>query len=97
MPQRLRVETNGRESLAVSLIAPGPFSLAVPLALDGPAVTGRWEVVLRAERTFCPRDHGLSADDRHLGVQILCVRVRTRDGRHIAKSFGVPSGLESAS
>ena len=97
MPQRLRVETNGREALDVSLTAPGPFSLAVPLAPNRPALTGRWEVVLLAERTFCPRDHGLSADDRDLGVQILSVRVKTRDGRHITKTLGAPSGLESAS
>jgi hypothetical protein len=91
------METNGREALDVSLTAPGPFSLALPLALNGPALTGRWEVVLLAERTFCPRDHGLSADVRDLGVQILSVRVKTRDGRHITKILGAPSGLESAS
>ena len=97
VPQRLRLETNGREALDVSLTAPGSFSLALPLSLNGSALTGRWEVVLLAERTFCPRDHGLSADDRDLGVQILSVRVTTRDGRHVTKILGAPSGLESVS
>jgi glycosyltransferase involved in cell wall biosynthesis len=97
VPQRLRVETNGRESLDLSLTAPGPFSLTVPLAPNGTAAAGGWEVVLLAERTFRPRDHGLSADNRDLGVQIMSVRVKTRDGQHITKTLGAPPGLESAS
>lgn len=97
LPQRLRVETNGREALDVSLTAAGPFLLTLPLAPNGTAAAGSWEVVLLAERTFCPRDHGLSADDRDLGVQIMCLRVKTRDGRHITKTLGAPSGPESVS
>ena len=88
LPQRLRVKIGGRTALDVALTAPGPFSLTVPLASNGPATAGRWEVVLLTERTFCPRDHGLSADDRHLGAQITCLRTRTRDGRQVTKTFG---------
>jgi hypothetical protein len=91
------VEIDGREALDISLRAPGPFLLSLPLAPNGTAAAGRWEVVLLAERTFCPRDHGLSADDRDLGVQIMRVTVKTRDGRHITKTLGASSGPESVS
>ena len=88
LPQRLRVKIGGRTALDVALTAPGPFSLTVPLASNRPATAGRWEVVLLTDRTFCPRDHGLSADDRHLGAQLTCLRAQTRDGRHVTKTFG---------
>ena len=94
MPQRLRVEVNGREALEMALTIPGPFSFTVTLPADGGAAARGWEVALRAERTFCPRALGLSGDSRELGVQIAALCVKTRDGRHIAKSLGTPSGAE---
>jgi glycosyltransferase involved in cell wall biosynthesis len=95
VPQRLRVEINGRKALDISLTAPGPFLLTLPLAPNGTDSAGQWEVVLLAERSFCPRDHGLSVDDRDLAVQIMHVTVKTRDGRHITKTLGAQTGLES--
>jgi hypothetical protein len=77
----------------VSITSPGPFRVHVPLPPDGEA--GKWEVSLVPSRTFCPLEHGLSADNRDLSVQLTSVRVRTRDGREIVKTLGVANAKEA--
>jgi glycosyltransferase involved in cell wall biosynthesis len=86
LPQELAVRVEGREPEVISIRNPGPFRVHVPLPADGE--TGKWEVSIVPSRTFCPLEQGLSADDRDLSVQIVSVRVRTRDGREIVKTLG---------
>jgi hypothetical protein len=78
----------GREALELPLPNPGPFSLSLPLG----GTAGQWEVAVVPERTFCPREHGPSDDGRRLGVQLLRLRARTRDGREIVKRLGPEPG-----
>jgi len=87
LPQELVVHVDGRPARVVSLPTAGPFSVSVPLSSDG-AIAGPREVSLVPKRTFCPMDHGVSADNRDLSVQLLRVRARTRDGREIVKTLG---------
>jgi len=87
LPQRLVARVGGHEAAALSLPAPGPFSLTVPLLPDGGA-TGAWEISLVSERTFRPQDFGPAPDPRDLSVRLLRLRVRTHDGREIVKTLG---------
>jgi glycosyltransferase involved in cell wall biosynthesis len=87
LPQELAVHLEGRATQVVSITSPGPFRVHVPLPPDGEA--GKWEVSLVPSRTFCPLEHGLSADSRDLSVQLTSVKARTRDGREIVKTLGV--------
>src|SRR5262249_47331487 len=87
LPQELVVHVDGRPAHVVSLTTAGPFSVSVPLSSDG-ALGELREMSLVPKRTFCPLEHGLSADHRDLSVQLLRVRVRTRDGREIVKTLG---------
>ena len=86
LPQELAVRVEGRETQLISIRNPGPFRVHVPLPAD--EETGKWEVSIVPSRTFCPLEQGLSADNRDLSVQIVSVRVRTRDGREIVKTLG---------
>jgi len=86
LPQELVVRVEGREPHVISIRTPGLFRFHVPLRADG--ATGKWEVSIVPSRTFCPREQDLSADDRDLSVQIVSVRLRTRDGREILKTLG---------
>ncbi len=87
LPQQLEVQVGGQPARVVSLTTSGPFSVSVRLSPDG-ASPGAWEVSLTPSRTFCPMEHGLSADSRDLSVQLLRVRARTQDGREIVKTLG---------
>lgn len=89
LPQELVAQVDGQAPRTTSLTTPGPFCLSVPLSPEAPS-SGMWEVSLTPSRTFCPMEHGLSEDSRHLSVQILRVRARTRDGREIVKPLGAP-------
>lgn len=87
LPQEVAVQVGGRPARVTSLTTPGPFTLSVALPPDE-ALPGAWEVSLTPSRTFCPMEHGLSADSRDLSVQLLRVRARTEDGREIVKTLG---------
>jgi glycosyltransferase involved in cell wall biosynthesis len=93
LPQAVAVQVGDRPECMTVLTAPGPFTLSVPLPPGG-ASRGAWEVSLTSSRTFCPMEHGLSADSRDLSVQLLRVRARTEDGREIVKALGSPAGRE---
>jgi len=86
LPQELVVRVEGREPHVISIRTPGLFRFHVPLPADG--ATGKWEVSIVPSRTFCPQEQDLSTDDRDLSVQIVSVRLRTRDGREILKTLG---------
>jgi hypothetical protein len=86
VPQRLRIAVGGRPAADLALTSPGPFAVSVPLPQGGG--TGRFYVSLVPERTFCPREHGLSADGRELSVQLVRLCARTGDGRAIVKTLG---------
>jgi glycosyltransferase involved in cell wall biosynthesis len=88
LPQELVARVGAEPPRVASLATPGPFSLHVPLGPE-PAPSGTWEVTLTPRRTFCPMEQGLSGDSRHLSVQLLRVRARTRDGREIVKTLGL--------
>jgi glycosyltransferase involved in cell wall biosynthesis len=94
LPQELVVRVEGRATQVVSITSPGPFRVHVPLPPDGES--GAWEVSLVPSRTFCPLEHGLSADNRDLSVQLLSVRARTRDGREIVKTLGLAPAEEAS-
>jgi glycosyltransferase involved in cell wall biosynthesis len=87
LPQELVTRVAGQPPRVTSLTTPGPFRLSVPLSPDS-APQGMWEVSLTPSRTFCPMEQGVSADSRHLSVQLLRVRAQTRDGREIVKTLG---------
>ena len=96
VPQDLVVEVDGSRRSTCRSTAPGPFSLDAcrsPPTERPPPACGRCRS--SRSRTFCPRDHGLSADGRDLSVQLLRVRARTRDGRQIVEDARRPSGPES--
>jgi glycosyltransferase involved in cell wall biosynthesis len=93
LPQELAVRVEGRPIHIVSITTPGPFRVHVPLPPDGQS--GKWEVSLVPSRTFCPLELGWSTDSRDLSVQLLSVKVRTRDGREIVKALGATSAEDA--